>query len=92
MIKQYNINGLEWTAISTAGQIGTLWIESLDDGFICVFHSDTVTPDESIKKVSYKMKAGEVVQLIPDNQNDIYYVRCNTTSDVAIITADVKDY
>ena len=92
MIKQYKITGQNWSQISNAGQIGTCFIENLDDGYIRIFHSDTITPDNSNKTQGYKMSMNETVQLIPDNQSDIFYAICNTLTDTGLLNVDVKDY
>ena len=98
MITQYSITASAWTAITAAGESGTCWLDEEDDGAagtvdVRVFHSDGGVPsagDLTEAKKLYKPSGNDDVMLISaDDALDIFYARCVTTGDTAIITVDV---
>ena len=98
MITQYSITASAWTAITAVGESGTCWLDEEDDGAagtvdVRIFHSDGVTPsvgDLTKAKKVYKPRGNnDVIVISADNGSDIYYARCVTAGDTAIITVDV---
>lgn len=98
MIVQYTITADAWTAISTAGQSGTCWLDAESDGFegkvdVRLYHSDAGEPaaDKVTEgyPVSKPLGNRDQVSLSADNSNDVFYARCISEGAEAILTVDV---
>jgi len=95
MIINYTVNGTVWTALSTAGQSGSVFVAE-DDTNLCpvdvrIMHT-TGTPvsgDFTKSKRIYKsIKNDDVLPCSADSSTDIYYARCKNADDSIIISAD----
>lgn len=98
MITEYTITGTAWTAISTAGQSGSCWINEDNEGAVNkadvrIYHTDAGTPaadkvDESKRLFTPKGNT-DVLILSADSGTDIHYARCKNADDEAVILVDV---
>jgi len=95
MITPYTIDATAWTAISTAGQAGTCWVESVTcgGGKLRIYHSTLGVPALSVKDQGYPLwvpnKNFDAAQLEPDDANDIFYAIADQLDSVWEIRADV---
>ena len=80
MIRQRTINSTSWTAITSAGQQGSCWIQInvKGSGGGLITHSDTGrAPTGRSGFKLYKPGSNDNVCILgPDNVNDIFYARC----------------
>jgi hypothetical protein len=95
MITNYTINGKTWTALSTVGQSGSVFIAEDDanlypvDARIMHTTGTPVSGDFTKSKRVYKsVKNDDILPCSADSSTDVYYARCRNTDDVAIISAD----
>lgn len=94
-ITKYTITGATWTAISSAGESGTCWLNGLINGGgkVVVNHSDAGTGGLDLT-ASYPVgdpsKNEDAVQLIADGTGDIFYARCTDPLASANLISDVR--
>lgn len=97
-IQQYTITGSAWTAITTAGQSGSCWLDAEDDGAkgqvdVRLFHSDAGEPAAAKVTEGYPVRRPvgnrDQVSITADNVSDIFYARCFSADAEAILTVDV---
>lgn len=98
MITPYDIDHTQWTAISTAGQSGTCWLDEENDNAggqlnIRVTHSASGTPPDTAitnAKRVYRSKGNtDIMILEADSDTDIFYARGVNPGDTARIQADM---
>jgi len=97
MITQVSITGAAWTAITSAGESGTCWLDEQDDGAsgqvdVRITNGETTPADEELTKAKlvYKPRGNDDVLLIAaDGVNDIFWARCSREDDTAIISVSV---
>ena len=93
---QIDINSTVWTAITTAGQNGSCWLDEDNDdaaGTVdCrIVHSDSGIPAEGAtigKRVYIPSGNDDVLVLSANNGSDIFYARCMNEGDTAKISID----
>jgi hypothetical protein len=94
MITAYTINATTWTAITTAGQSGTCWLNEDNDGAggaadCRISHSDSGAPSLDTSKRVYKPQGNtDVLPFSVDNVSDIYYARCKNAGDSVVLFVD----
>jgi len=97
MIVQKTIGSSEWTALSTAGQSGSVWLDEDQDGAlgradVRVIHSlssvAAVLPTVG-KRVFVPNSNNDVLICTADSATDIYYARCLNVGDQATISVDM---
>jgi len=95
MIAQYSINSTAWTAITTAGDSGTCWLDEQDDGAagdvdVRIWHGSAPSDSDVTKgKRVYKPRGNNDMMVIgADDASDIYYARCATPGATATISVD----
>ena len=98
MITQHTITASAWTAISTAGQSGSCWLDEDNDGAggavdVRIYHSAAGIP-AAVKvtegKRLHKPAGNDDIMLITaDSESDIYYAKCANADDTAILSADM---
>ena len=95
MITNYTINGNTWTAISTAGQSGSVFVAEDDinkypvDVRIMHTTGTPVSGDFAKAKRIYKPVANnDVLPCSADGGTDVYYAKCRNADDSIIISAD----
>ena len=95
MINQYALSDAAWTAVTTAGQSGTCWLDEQNAGAVGsmdvrLFHSSIGAPsysDLTLGKRVYRPSGnGDVLSFDADSIQDIYYARC--VSGTATISVD----
>lgn len=67
-----------WTAITSAGEDGTVWMGRLpDNGYIVIAHTDAGSPAGLTKEDAFRVpdtvSPETVVKITADNVDDIYY-------------------
>jgi hypothetical protein len=95
MIINYDVNGNTWTALSTAGQSGSVFIAEDDVNVspvdVRVMHT-TGTPvsgDFTKSKRIYKSSDNnDVLACTADGSTDVYYAKCRNADDSVILSAD----
>lgn len=97
MITQYNITAAAWSAITSAGQSGTIWLDEDNDGAagdldIRIYESDSGEPETSKAtegKRLYKSNGNkDVLEFTADNENSIFYAICKNPGTTATISVD----
>lgn len=92
MITRYTINSKRWTAITTAGQSGSCWIEKniRGNGNILISHSDAGLPNKSY---GFPLRGPanniDVCIISADNQSDVFYARVTNAKNIINILVDV---
>lgn len=98
-IKQYNI-GNEWQKISEAGQIGTCWIEKNKGNNpaakLKIYHQTSPSlPGMWLISHGYPLRDPKVnfdaTQLVPDDENDIFYAASDTPGVEFVINVDMRN-
>ena len=88
----YTLNKSTWTAITTAGQSGRVFLQT--GGACAIDHSTTGGSDCTVAK-AYKLYLGNngsnVLPITKDGTSDIFYAIALSTSnpDTVVLTADV---
>ena len=98
MITQYDITATAWTAITSAGESGSAWLDEENDGAggqvdVRIYHASSLPVDTKITEAKriYKSSGNDDVMILgSDNALDIFYARCVNVGDTAIITVDVS--
>jgi len=77
MIKRYIVTSTRWTAISTAGQSGSAWIERnvKGDGQVLISHASSGTPKSFGYRLHVQSGNNQHIEFVADNSNDILYAR-----------------
>ena len=96
MIVQYDITADSWTAITSAGESGSCWLDEQGDGEggkvdVRLFHDSSTPDDDDLTKGKrvYKPKGNnDLMTFEADDTTDIYYARCANTGDTATISVD----
>ena len=98
MITQYTIGADEWTAITSAGESGSCWLDEEGNGrrgkgSVRIYHSASGVPTAAKltegKKVYQPSGNNDVCIISADSVDDIYYARCKNVGDQVVITVDV---
>jgi hypothetical protein len=95
MISQFTLTSTAWTAISTAGQSGSCWLDEDGDGStgsmnVRVTHAASLPATSEFTKAKrvYKPSGNaDVLILTADGTTDIFYAMCKDGT--AIISADM---
>ena len=94
-ISQYAITNAGWTAISTAGQKGSCWLEKVvggSKGRCRIWHGESA-PDASRLTHGFPLDWTEdntdTALLVPDSANDVFYARADSADVSFILTVDV---
>ena len=93
MITPTAITGTDWTAITAAGQSGTLWLsESTNAKKILIYHTTSGTPNDTVMPDAYHMplSRASILSITADSATDIYYARCLEEDGTATLVSDVK--
>lgn len=99
MITSYTITSAAWTAITSAGESATAWLDEEGSGTkgtanVRITHSTTGTPAASVVNNARKLHKPsgniDVMTLYPDSSDDIFYARCPKSGDQAIIQVDAS--
>jgi len=89
--KTVNIDGLTWTAITTAGQSGTCWLNSnvIGNGCVVIDHSviSNALCDFSKSYPLYR-DSGVLFSFTADSIADVYYARCVEPEASVTLTVD----
>lgn len=97
MISQKTIGQSAWTAITTAGQQASVWMDEEGNGkrgkADCrITHSDSGVPADALitagKKIYKSNGNNDMMILAPDNSSDIFYARCVNVGDQVLLTVD----
>ena len=93
MITIKRIKSTSWTAITTAGQQGTCWVNEnvKGNGGVFIAHSNTGNPPR-IRTGFRVYKPNDntnVCVLGPDDANDVYYARCLNEGEYVKLCVDV---
>lgn len=80
-----------WTAITSAGEGGTCWLQKAPgQGQVVINHgssgSGSLTVDDSYFMPDDK---NVITDITPDDVTDIFYARCTVTGETANIVVDV---
>jgi len=89
--KTVEINSSTWTAITTAGQSGTCWLDTNVTGGGCVLinHSTVSgTSCECTKAYPLYREYGAIFSFTADTIYDVYYAKCNGLDASVILTVD----
>lgn len=95
MIAQYTITDSAWTAISTAGQSGAVWVDDDLDGCttepdIRIYHATSAPSINATigKRVLRPNSNSDVLVLTADSSADVFYARA-MTGKCGVISVDV---
>jgi len=96
-IIQYSLTDTAWTAITSAGESGSAWLDEENDGIggqvdVRVYHAAALPAAAKITEAKriYKPNGNDDVMILgADDASDIFYARCVNSGDTAIITVDV---
>jgi len=96
MITQYSISSTGWTAITTAGDSGSCWLDEQNDGAagdvdVRIWHGSVPGDAEITKgKRVYRSNANnDIMTITADDASDVYYAICATAGSTATISVDV---
>ena len=92
MIQRYRINSKRWTAISTAGQSGTCWIERniRGNGTILISHYSAGLPRKSYGfPLNSPADNIDICIISADDQSDVFYARVTNSRNIIDILVDV---
>lgn len=92
--ENFELNPDTWEPITEAGQSGIVWSQKLPEmGNIMIQHSDSGVPGdtEADMKDSYFMPRSNtnIVDILAENTQDIFYARLSAPDTVGNIVADV---
>lgn len=91
-ISVFTINLTDWTAITTAGKSGTVWIWKKIKGDIIISHgasSPTIKEGFKLNEPKPPHFDTEPLSIIADTINDIFYARVKNDGDSSILCIDV---
>lgn len=85
-----HINGVDWTAINTAGQNGNCWlIKGPLVGRVLLDHSTSGTGSLNVAKAYTIPDNKEVItEILTDDDSDIFYAKCSESYENAVIIFD----
>lgn len=86
------ISNTEWTAITSAGQSGTVWLQNKPTlGRIVISHSDSGSPAgltiENSFSLPNKLHPSGILDIIANNIDDVFYARCTRGSGTLLVDA-----
>jgi hypothetical protein len=95
-IVQKSITNSEWTALTTAGQSGTCWLDEDNDGAsghvdVRIIHSSSsVSAIEPTTGKRLYRPAGnnDLMTISADSSTDVFYARCFNSGDTALVSVD----
>ena len=97
MIVQKAITGTAWTALTTAGQSCSCWLDEQDDGAagkvdVRIFHNTSAPGDADVtkgKRLYKPLGNTDVTVFTADSISDVLYARCANAGDTATVSVDV---
>ncbi len=88
------IDGINWTAITAAGDSGSCWLNNVSDKPIFVDHSKTALGVDcdliKSRRVYFADNNTQHLSITADDTGDVWYAKCPVPTDISVLVVDVK--